>query len=496
MPTAVIDLHAPYSERVAHALTNKHLKMALGRATSRMSVQRVNAMSAVDGQRLRAQVRQMKEFVLRNWPTLLEQLETNLLANGARVHWARDAAEANAIILDIARHANVKKVIKAKSMATEEIHLNQALEEAGMTAIESDLGEYIIQLNQEPPSHIVAPVIHRRLEDIAEIMQQQLDMPPTLDPEVMCALARAKLRQEFLTADMGVSGCNFAIAETGTVCIVTNEGNGRLTSTMPRVYVALMGIEKLVPTVEDAFLQYQALCRSSTGQQTSVYLSMTSGPRKAGDAEGPEEFHVVLLDNGRSDMLANGYGEALLCIRCGACLNVCPVYREIGGHAYGSTYSGPIGAVITPQLPIAVTNADKLPHASTLCGACREACPVQIDLPRLLLDLRSDQVTEGNGALFDRAAMLGFVQTMKSQFRYEQAGKLASIATNVMASLSGGNVKFMPPPFNGWTQSRDFPPFARKSFRELWAERQGRRRAIQGETQLPTARKGGAHDGA
>ena len=241
-----------------------------------------------------------------------------------------------------------------------------------------------------------------------------------------------------------------------------------------------MGIEKLVPTVEDAFLQYQALCRSATGQQTSVYLSMTSGPRKAGDADGPEEFHVVLLDNGRSEMLANGYGEALLCIRCGACLNVCPVYREIGGHAYGSTYSGPIGAVISPQLGLGVTGADQLPHASTLCGACRDACPVQIDLPRLLLDLRSGQVEAGAAPLFDRMTMQGFIQTMNSQHRYENAGRLASIGSNLLAGLDGGNIKFMPPPLAAWTESRDFPPFARKSFRELWRERRSRRQQIQG----------------
>ncbi|MCB0186666.1 MAG: lactate utilization protein, partial [Caldilineaceae bacterium] len=364
------------------------------------------------------------------------------------------------------------------SMATEEIHLNHALEAAGISTIESDLGEYIAQLNQEPPSHILAPVIHHRLEDIADILHRKLDMPLTLEPEAMCTLARAKLRQEFLTAEMGISGCNFAIAETGTICIVTNEGNGRLVSTMPRIYVAVMGIEKLVPTVEDAFLQYQALCRSATGQQTSVYLSMTSGPRKAGDVDGPEAFHVILLDNGRSQMLADGYGEALLCIRCGACLNVCPVYREIGGHAYGSTYSGPIGAVISPQLPLQVTNANQLPHASTLCGACREACPVQIDLPRLLLDLRGDQVATGDTTLFDRAAMRTFVDTMKSRSRYESVGKIVAVSSALLAGMSGGNIKFMPPPLAGWTESRDFPPFARKSFRELWRERRGRRRRI------------------
>jgi L-lactate dehydrogenase complex protein LldF len=452
-----------------------------------MGGQRVAAMTAVDGERLRSQVRQMKEYVLRNLPDLLEQLESNITENGGHVHWAENGEELNRIVLEIARRTNVKKVIKSKSMATEEVHLNPALEREGMTVIETDLGEYIIQLNGEPPSHIVAPVIHRRLEDIAAIMQEKLDMPPTLDPQEMTALARAKLRNEFLSADMGVSGCNFAIAETGTVGIVTNEGNGRLTSGLPRIYVAVMGLEKIVPTVEDAFLQYQALCRSATGQQATIYLNLTSRPRQPDEADGPDEFHLIILDNGRSDMLARGYGEALMCIRCGACLNVCPVYREIGGHAYGSTYSGPIGAVISPLLQIDVTDDEKLPHASSLCGACREACPVKIDLPRLLLDLRSDQVQNGEAAWFDTVAMRGFIETMKSRSRYESAGKMASLATNLMANLSGGNLKFMPPPLSAWTQSRDFPPFAKQSFRELWQERQKRRKEISGERTVSEA---------
>ena len=481
MTTPIIDLHAPYRQRINDALGNPHLKTALARATGRMAVQRASAMDAIDGEQLRSQVRQMKEYVIRNLPDLLEELEANVTANGGQVHWAQTATDVHGIVLNIARQANVKKVLKAKSMATEEVHLNHALEDAGMTVVETDLGEYIIQLNQEPPSHIVAPVIHRRLEDIAEILQEKLDMPPTLDPQEMTALARGKLRQEFLTADMGVSGCNFAIAETGTVCIVTNEGNGRLTSGMPRVYVAVMGLEKIVPTVEDAFLQYQALCRSATGQQTTIYLNMTSRPRQPHDVDGPDEFHLVILDNGRTNMLAEGYGEALMCIRCGACLNVCPVYREIGGHAYGSTYSGPIGAVISPLLHMDVTSAEKLPHASTLCGACRDACPVKIDLPRLLVDLRADQVDDGKAAWFDRTAMQGFVQTMQSRARYEAAGKIASLGSNVMASFTGGNLKFMPPPLAGWTQSRDFPPFARRSFRELWRARQSLRKEITGE---------------
>jgi L-lactate dehydrogenase complex protein LldF len=475
---STIDLTRPYKTRVHDALENRHLKSALERATARFNSSRVSAMGAVDGALLRDQVRQMKEHVLRNLPELLEQLEANLTANGATVHWAREGGDVNRILIDIARRANVQKVVKAKSMATEEVHVNQALQNAGMTVLETDLGEYIIQLAGEPPSHIIAPVIHRRVEDISAIFQRELDLPPTLDPQVICGAARTRLRREFLTADMGISGCNFAIAETGTCCIVTNEGNGRMTSTLPRVYVVVMGLEKLVPTVEDAFLQYQALCRSATGQQCSVYLSMTSSPRKPGDVDGPEEFHIILLDNGRVDMLARGYGEALCCIRCGSCLNACPVYREIGGHAYGSTYSGPIGAVISPTIHMKVTDVGRLPFASTLCGACRDACPVQIDLPRMLVELRRDEIEEA-GSRFDRATMQGFAYTMQSRTRYELAGKMAGMGSNVWAGLSGGNIKFMPGPLSGWTDSRNFPPFARRSFRELWEERQKRRKSIQ-----------------
>ena len=275
MPTSTIDLTLPYKTRVKDALGNKHLKVALERSTGRMAGQRVAAMNAVDAPRLRNQVRQMKEYVLRNLPDLLEQLETNVTANGGHVHWAKEAVDVQRIVVEIARKANVQRVVKAKSMATEEVHLNQALQAAGMKVVETDLGEYIIQLAGEPPSHIVAPVIHRRVEEISDIFQRELDMQPTLDPQVICGVARGVLRKEFLSAEMGISGCNFAIAETGTCCIVTNEGNGRMTSTLPRVYVVVMGIEKLVPTIEDAFLQYQALCRSSTGQQCSVYLSIT-----------------------------------------------------------------------------------------------------------------------------------------------------------------------------------------------------------------------------
>jgi len=429
-------------------------------------------MSSVDGELLRTQTRQMKEDVLRNLPAYLEQLESNFKANGITVHWARDGVEAGEIVRGIGLQNGARTVVKAKSMATEEIHLNHVLEQAGLKVVETDLGEYIIQLAGEPPSHIVAPVIHKRLEEIAEIFHEKLDMPRTMDPTQMTSAARVRLRTEFFGAQMGVSGCNFAIAETGTICIVTNEGNGRMVSSLPKVYVVLMGIEKVVPTVEDALLQLQALTRSATGQQMTVYCSMTSGPRQADQPDGPEQVHVVLMDNGRLQMLERGYGEALLCIRCGACLNVCPVYQEIGGHAYGSTYNGPIGAVISPALSPEIARFKELPHATTLCGACRDVCPVKIDLPRLLVDLRADLVEEKANPRLEALAIQGYVKAMSSREMYERGGKLASLSTNLLAGMSGGTIKWMPPPLNGWTDHRDFPPFAKKSFREWWAERQ------------------------
>lgn len=469
---AVINLEAPYSERIANALSDRHLAPAVVRATDRLLTARHRAMTSIDGEKLRGQMRRMKEDVLRHLPDYLEQLEQNFTANGIVVHWARDGVEAAEIVRGIGLQNGARTVVKSKSMATEEIHLNQVLEQAGLKVVETDLGEYIIQLADEPPSHIVAPVIHKRLEDIAAIFQQKLDMPHTMDPTEMTSAARVRLRSEFFGAEMGVSGCNFAIAETGTICIVTNEGNGRMVSSMPRLYVVLMGIEKVVPTVEDALLQLQALTRSSTGQQMTVYCSMTSGPRQPEHPDGPEQVHVVLMDNGRLRMLERGYGEALLCIRCAACLNVCPVYQEIGGHAYGSTYNGPIGAVISPALAPEIARFKELPHATTLCAACRDVCPVQIDLPRLLVDLRADLVKKKANPRLEELAIHGYVKAMSSRTLYERGGKLASLSTNALAGMSGGNIKWMPPPLSGWTDHRDFPPFAKKSFREWWTERQ------------------------
>lgn len=478
MSEQTLDLHAPWDKRVQRALADKHMRTALTRATTHMvghSREALGQIAEVEGapgaELLRAQLRQMKTYVLRHLPEYLELFEQRVTENGGQVHWAEDGADLNAIVLEIARKAGVERVVKAKSMVSEETHLNQALEKSGVRVLETDLGEYIVQLVGEPPSHIIAPVVHKRIEDISAIFQRELDMPATLDPEIMMGTARQVLRKEFLAADMGISGCNFGIAETGTACIVTNEGNGRMCSSLPRVYVVVMGIERIVPTVEDAILQYQSLCRNATGQACSVYLSMTSGPRTAEDPDGPEEFHVILLDNGRSEILERGYGESLLCIRCGACLNVCPVYREIGGHAYGSTYGGPIGSVISPLLNIEVTDEFKLPYASTLCGACREACPVEIDLPRLLLDLRAESVAAGDAGWAERSGLQAFARAMSSRRSYESAMGVAGFGASMLSLLSGGTVRHAPPPLNAWTRSRDFPGFARKSFRAQWAER-------------------------
>ena len=356
-------------------------------------------------------------------------------------------------------------------MATEEIHLNHHLEARGITCVETDLGEYIIQLAEEIPSHIVAPVIHKRVDEISDLFADKFSMPRTLDPQELCARARTQLREEFLTADMGVSGCNFAIAKTGTVCIVTNEGNGRMVSSLPPIYVVVMGIEKLVPTPQDAFLQYQSLTRSATGQRVTVYMSMTSGPKRAQDVDGPEEFHIILLDNGRSEMLADGYGESLMCIRCGACLNVCPVYRQISGHGYGNTYSGPIGAVITPLLSEEMALNKELPYASTLCGACRDACPVQIDLPKMLLNLRRDLVSDNQMPALERKAMQGFAGIASHPSTYAKTAKLARTGTRLLTGFRDKELRRLPPPLHHWTRHRDFPPLARQSFREWWAKR-------------------------
>jgi len=474
-----------FYERVDRAIADVKLQRALDRHTHHYIEARRQALDEMlDPDGVRDRARAIRAEALAHLDQYLEQLAANVEARGGHVHWAADSASARNYIVGLARDRGVRTIVKSKSMASEEIHLNHALEAQGMNVVETDLGEYIIQLAGETPSHIVAPVIHKTKEQVAELFVQKLGMPPTDDAQVITRTARARLRQAFLTADMGISGVNFGVAETGTVVTVTNEGNARLTTTTPRIHVAMMGIERLVPTVDDLLVMLQVLARSATGQRLSVYTTLVTGPARPGEPDGPDEFHLVLLDNGRSRILGSDYAEALLCIRCGACLNHCPVYQEIGGHAYGAVYSGPIGAVLTPLFEGINEETRYLPQASSLCGACKEACPVRIDIPRMLLRLRYDTVEQGKAPEVERGQLAGWRLAMSSPGLYALGGK---IARQVLRPLTrDGRVRRLPPPFNAWTRSRDFPPFAPQSFQERWAARHDRGGTARSDQRTPT----------
>lgn len=417
------------------------------------------------GERLRQQAAEAKRRALRHLPELLERAEANMTANGIHVLWAQTAAEANQHIADIAQRHGARRVAKSKSMATEETALNTALEAIGLDVVETDLGEYIIQLNDERPSHIIAPIIHKTKASIRDILVEKLGMPPTDDSQAMVAFARKILRAAFLGADMGISGGNFIIAETGSIALVTNEGNGRMVTNLPKVHVALVGIEKVVATLQDYALLTQVLARSGTGQHLSVYTHLINGPRRPQDPDGPDHVYVVLLDNGRSRIYETDYAEVLACLRCGACQNACPVYRASGGHAYGWVYGGPVGAVVTPLL-VGIENALPLPHASSLCGSCKAVCPVDIDLPRLLLDLRHEQTQRGLDERKIRLGIRAWRFINRAPRRFALGGRAARLALRIGAD------RWAPNPLKEWKRYRDFPNFAPKPFRQLWAERQ------------------------
>lgn len=449
------------------AIHDPDIQAALIKGTGNGVKKRVAAMTAhgpEHGEHLRQQAAAIKRRALHDLPALLEQAEANMQANGITVLWAADAEEANQHVLDIARRHGAQRITKSKSMVTEETELNKALEGAGLEVVETDLGEYIIQLNDERPSHIIAPVIHKTKESIRDIFVRELGMEPTDDAATMVAFARQKLRDIFISADMGISGANFVIAETGTLGLVMNEGNGRMVTSLPPVHVALVGIEKIAPTVDDYATLTQVLSRSGTGQNLTVYTNIINGPRRDGDADGPEHVYVIFLDNGRSDIYATKYAEALSCLRCGACLNVCPVYQAVGGHAYGGVYAGPIGAVLTP-LFMGLDQAQPLPHASSLCGACKQACPVDIDLPAMLLALRHDMVEAGHDDWQWQIGLRGWAFVNSNPGRYELAGKAAALGQKAAGD-------HLPGPLGEWSRFRDFPAFAPKSFRQLWRDRQ------------------------
>ncbi|MGH8012943.1 MAG: LutB/LldF family L-lactate oxidation iron-sulfur protein [Candidatus Binataceae bacterium] len=403
--------------------------------------------------------RRIKEESVGRLDELLIQLKERLEANGCKVFFAADANEARDYILGVARASGVRRVVKGKSMATEEIGLNRAMEAAGFEVVETDLGEYIVQLRGERPSHIITPAIHLSKEDIGRLFHEKFGIDYTDQPEKLTVVARDNLRSIFLSADMGVTGANFAIAETGTLVLIENEGNGRLSSTIPEVFVAVMGFEKVIPRTEDLSHFLEVLARTATAQKLTTYTNFVSGPRRPGELDGPREMHVVILDNGRSKMLADPVlREALYCLRCGACLNVCPVYRRIGGHAYGSTYPGPIGSIISPSL--FGSAAGYMPFASTLCGACRDICPVHIDIPRILLHLRW-KANEGGGLKWPRAiarartSVERFARMSMHPWRMRIMVRIGGLIAKPFAR--DGYLRWMPSPFSEWTRARDFP---------------------------------------
>ncbi|MEU5218147.1 lactate utilization protein B [Streptomyces sp. NPDC020807] len=479
-----------FPEAAARELGNEQLRANLHRATRTIRAKRLHVTAELpDWEELRSAGAAVKADTMARLPELLEQLEERVTAAGGTVHWARDAAEANAIVTRLVEAAGSREVIKVKSMATQEIGLNEHLAEQGITAHETDLAELIVQLGDDRPSHILVPAIHRNRDEVREIF---LDGIPGVDPELtsspveLASAARAHLREKFMTVPVAVSGANFGIAETGTLCVVESEGNGRMCLTLPRTLITVMGIEKVLPTYADLEVFLQLLPRSSTGERMNPYTSLWTGVTPG---DGPQDFHLVLLDNGRTAALADGIGrQALHCIRCSACLNVCPVYERVGGHAYGSTYPGPIGAVLTPQF--AGMDAAKndpnstLPYASTLCGACYDACPVKIDIPSLLVELRH-QSTELPGRTAERLAMRAAAAVMGSPKLYKAAQK-ASRLGRVVAGKDG-TITRMPPPFEGWSDSRDTPAPPRATFREWYASEAGRaalaEAAAQGESE-------------
>jgi L-lactate dehydrogenase complex protein LldF len=468
-PHDVAALHGtrPFPAAARNALGDAQLRRNLGHATATIRAKRAKVVSETsDWEELRRAAEAIKQATMARLPELLIQLEGRVTANGGVVHWARDAHEANRIVTDLVARAGVDEVVKVKSMATQEIDLNEALATAGITAIETDLAELIVQLGHDQPSHIVVPAIHRNRAEIREIFLREMagvDPALTDEPRRLAMAARAHLRRKFLSAKVAISGANFAVAETGTLAVVESEGNGRMCLTLPEVLITVMGIEKLVPTFADLEVFLQLLPRSATGERMNPYTSLWTGVTPG---DGPREFHLVLLDNGRTAVLADEAGRsALHCIRCAACLNVCPVYERTGGHAYGSVYPGPIGAVLTPQLT-GVRDNPTLPFASSLCGACFDACPVRIDIPSMLVHLRAKVVESGAGHRSEAAAMAAASWVMRSPTRFGAAEWSSRLGRPL--GRRRGKLSWLPPPLSGWTSARDLPLPPKQSFREWW----------------------------
>ena len=465
----------PFPDAARRALGDSQLRRNLGKATSHIRAKRAAVVAELpDWEELRSAGQAIKARTMARLDVYLDQLESAVTARGGDVHWARDATEANAIVTQLVRDAGASEVVKVKSLATDEIGLNDALADAGIAAYETDLAELIVQLGHDRPSHILVPAIHRNRAEIRDIFLREMsDVSPDLtdEPAALAEAARRHLRRKFLSATVGVSGANFAIAETGTLCVVESEGNGRMCLTLPQTLITVMGIEKVIPTWADLSVFLQLLPRSSTGERMNPYTSMWTGVTPG---DGPQAVHLVLLDNGRTAALADPAGRAALhCIRCSACLNVCPVYERTGGHAYGSVYPGPIGAVLSPQLTGVEDNAS-LPYASSLCGACYDACPVKIDIPSLLVHLRARHVEERRhthrlpSAEAVTMAAASWVMADAGRFAAAQAGGKAGRLISRRGAISS-----LPPPLAAWTRARDAPVPPAQTFRQWWARRKG-----------------------
>ena len=469
-------LHATspaFRENAREALADQQLQKALGNVRTNVVARRAVAAGRLpEFEALRDQARDIRNHVLAHLDVYLEMYERNVIAAGGHVHWARTADEACRIIIDIAKAREARSVVKGKSMVSEEIGLNAALERAGVAAVETDLGEYIIQLRGETPSHIIMPAVHLNREDVeAEFRRAHTHLPAerNLDePESLLAEARAELRAKFLAAEVGVTGANFLVAETGTSIIVTNEGNGDLSQVLPKVHVVVASIEKIAPTLEDASALMRVLARSATGQDMSVYTTLSTGPRRPGDPDGPEEYHVVLVDNGRSNMLGTSFQDMLRCIGCGACMNHCPVYHAVGGHAYGWVYPGPMGAVLTPSL-IGVDKAGHLPNASTFCGRCESVCPVRIPLPKLMRNWREREFERHLAPAVTRGGLRFWAFFARRPALYRVA---TSLAMRALARMGRDKGRFASLPFaSGWTQHRDMPAPQGATFQSQWKKR-------------------------
>jgi L-lactate dehydrogenase complex protein LldF len=470
-------------ERAKEALKNEFLRDAVKITTDRLRSNKLASQEALGNwEWWRERGRQIRTHVIANLDYYLSQLAANVRKNGGHIYFCETGEEAVEQVLAIAKRVNAKSVVKSKSMVSEELHLNHALEAEGIEAVETDLGEYIIQLAKEGPSHIISPAIHKNRHQVAELFAQadgRSSIPS--DTPTLTAFARAKLREKFMNGDIGVTGCNFAIAESGSICLFTNEGNGRMVTSLPRVHIAIMGMERIVPTVEDLEVMMNLLPRAGTGQKLTSYVSVVSGPRKSGEMDGPEEFHLIVVDNGRSEILADEeFRQVLNCIRCGACLNVCPVYRQIGGHAYGWVYPGPIGAVITPLLNERNGQYQDLPYASSLCAACYEACPVKIPLHDLLVKLRARNVEKGRTSRWERLSFRMYRDTFRSPKRYKVAVRLASRLQKPL--VREGFIQAQLPVLSGWTGARDLKGLARESFRDRWQKLQKELEQERGET--------------